>query len=358
MKKLKSLFCFAVAALLTGTTAISNSNNNKNIMNQNVEKIEEVQREGERLFTIHYYRDDNYYDDWDLWFWKDGGSGSAVKFTNKEDYGVNAQIDLNSDEYVGSTKFYFIVRRGDWEKKDATDKDRELEIDESMTDIYLYNDFDGYYTTIDNPIHKEHIARYNVSQEQTKAQLKYSFTTDGTTYNFETMKINFGAIIHKDVFDQIKILNNGAGLKIKEVGIAIAKHSSLESKGIVNIVRAFKDSRDDVMKVVCSYYSGEDGDGLSSMQMTDENGTAKEGNYYIFTANLDYSNYVNDVNILNETIDAVAYIKYSDYRYSFLQIKSCSIISLAKAYTDSESFSSFNEYVQGSLTALATLNNN
>ena len=92
--------------------------------------IFKIQKEGERLFTMHYYTDDNYYDDWDLWFWKDGGSGSAVKFTNKEDYGVNAQIDLNSDEYVGSTKFYFIVRRGNWEKKDATDKNRELEINE------------------------------------------------------------------------------------------------------------------------------------------------------------------------------------------------------------------------------------
>ena len=45
MKKLKTLFCFAVATLLTGATAISNSNhNNKNVMNQNVEKIEEVQK--------------------------------------------------------------------------------------------------------------------------------------------------------------------------------------------------------------------------------------------------------------------------------------------------------------------------
>ena len=75
--------------------------------------------------TVHYQRPGADYDLWNLWLWRNLGTGSdsdvnkdGVKFTGSDDFGKVVTVDIdNMDKYenVG-----IIVRKGEWAAKDVT----------------------------------------------------------------------------------------------------------------------------------------------------------------------------------------------------------------------------------------------
>jgi len=75
--------------------------------------------------TVHYQRPSADYDTWNLWLWRNVGTGTdaevnkdGVKFTGDDDFGKVVTVEINNmDKYenVG-----IIVRKGEWAAKDVT----------------------------------------------------------------------------------------------------------------------------------------------------------------------------------------------------------------------------------------------
>lgn len=395
MKKLKTLFCFAVATLLTGATAISNSNHNKNVMNQNAEKIEKVQKEGEeavattRTLRFHYHRNNNDYDGWNLWFWEVDKEGASYSFTS-DGYGVYAEIELNKIFGSTATEFGFIIRKStddnEWENREwysySPDNwsadNRYLTISQSLEntihDVYFYQtDPYAHYNNADDVAgtwYVQMMARNAIAKESTKAQLKYSFdvSTEGesTKYTFYNMKMNLGAIIPKTKIDDLE----ASRIAIVEYGVALAKNSVLSNNGISitdAMIAKEKEARNNLtngttnnsysyVNVVSKAYSSSDPE---RFYYTDSSGIAKEGDHVIFNANLSFDN---EGQFRHSSVTAVAYFKFDikidseDKVYelfTFLNPKNCSIPSLAMEYVKSGIFSNFDQYVQESLIALS-----
>ena len=184
-------------------------------------------------------------------------------------------------------------------------------------------------------------AAYAISQLNTKAQLKYSFNVkEDQTIDFVNMKLNFGAIIKKSLVDS---LASSAKKAVVKYGVAVAQKSKLGDTTISDAV--IKNSS--YVKVVSADYNGG-----TKLQKTNEDGTAIEGDYVIFNANLIYINPVQ----YNTVISAVAYFLLADDTYVFLQERSCSVASLAQEYTKSDGFSRYSEIIQKSLNTLAEVN--
>ncbi|MDD6250554.1 MAG: hypothetical protein PUA88_05960 [Bacillales bacterium] len=184
-------------------------------------------------------------------------------------------------------------------------------------------------------------AAYAISQLNTKAQLKYSFNVkEDQTIDFVTMKLNFGAIIKKSLVDS---LASSVKKAIVKYGVAVAQKSKLGDTTISDAV--IKNSS--YVKVVSADYNG----GID-LQKTNENGTAIDGDYVIFNANLIYINPVQ----YNTVITAVAFFALKDGSYVFLQERSCSVASLAQEYIESDGFSGYNELIKKSLNTLAEVN--
>jgi pullulanase len=86
----------------------------------------------DRTVVVHYWRPDGDYAGWNLWVWNDGGQGRSVPFAAGKD---DAVARFNADE--GVARLGFIVRKGEWERKDI-DQDRFIELKpRGRTEIWL-----------------------------------------------------------------------------------------------------------------------------------------------------------------------------------------------------------------------------
>ena len=72
------------------------------------------------VIKLHYNRPDGNYENWSVWFW--APTGVAVQFA-EEDGEMVATYEVEA----GATNVGYIVRLGDWEKKDV-DKDQFIDV--------------------------------------------------------------------------------------------------------------------------------------------------------------------------------------------------------------------------------------
>ncbi|MBM4100084.1 MAG: type I pullulanase [Planctomycetes bacterium] len=79
----------------------------------------------DRIVVLHYARLDGDYDGWNAWAWPEGKDGAAFRFDGGDAFGRFAVIPLPKGEKVA--RVGFIVRKGDWERKDF-DGDRFIEV--------------------------------------------------------------------------------------------------------------------------------------------------------------------------------------------------------------------------------------
>jgi pullulanase len=98
----------------------------------------------EAVLTVHYYRYDGVYDEWNLWVWPIGGEGKGFAFRDKDASGfVTAAIGA---EITQSDEYGVIVRRSepgnDWAEKD-TNPDRFTKAKE----IWIMQGDETIYTT-------------------------------------------------------------------------------------------------------------------------------------------------------------------------------------------------------------------
>ncbi|MBM7584128.1 pullulanase [Bacillus pakistanensis] len=73
---------------------------------------------------LHYYRNDEKYEDWNLWIWNPGKEGRRVNFTGVDEFGKVAEFTLSDPD--GIQKLGFILRKSvngnDWAEKEFNDR--------------------------------------------------------------------------------------------------------------------------------------------------------------------------------------------------------------------------------------------
>ena len=100
--------------------------------------------EGQIQVNLHYHRFDENYTGWNVWFWPDGGEGTANSFTGEDDYGK--VVTYNVDASAG--KLGFIIRLNEWEAKDVED-DRYIDLSlakDGVLDVYILQADSTIYT--------------------------------------------------------------------------------------------------------------------------------------------------------------------------------------------------------------------
>lgn len=82
------------------------------IIKKQAPKADTVQP-GITTVKVHYFREDNNYEGWNLWVWDKGnnGDGSVYEFIGQDEDGVFAVIEMPTTSAVG-----VIVRTNDWAK--------------------------------------------------------------------------------------------------------------------------------------------------------------------------------------------------------------------------------------------------
>lgn len=99
-----------------------------------------VKAEEELILKLHYHREDENYDGWDVWLWEDGADGAGYAF-EEEDGEMVATMVITP----GVTSVGFIVRTEDWTKD--IDADQFIDISEMVSGtvhIYVESGVEGY----------------------------------------------------------------------------------------------------------------------------------------------------------------------------------------------------------------------
>lgn len=126
--------------------------------NGNVEYVASVDTEGNRTLetreaqtafedvtmTLHYYRFDSNYTNWDIWAW--AAEGNGYPFTDEDSYGVYGAAHIGAVD--SGTNIGFIVRRPDWSEKDW-DGDRFVDKffinADGLVDVYVISGQERVY---------------------------------------------------------------------------------------------------------------------------------------------------------------------------------------------------------------------
>lgn len=144
---------------------------------------------------IHYKRIDGNYEGWNLWVWADGKDGKEVEFTQEDDYGKIARVEI---EAVGKTGFIVKKVDGDniWSAKDV-DSDRFIDKfnDQGVAEVWLMEgDPEVSYTKLDGTI-QDKFKDVHITGLQT---IKFTTSTPFTTEELETIQVK-GYTIEKVV---------------------------------------------------------------------------------------------------------------------------------------------------------------
>lgn len=110
--------------------------------------------EGKKASTlvIHYFRYDQEYTKWAIWLWPEGGNGAEYAFTDTDDYGVYASIDVSSGSYASVTKAGILIKDSSWNKDVAVDRYIDLtKGEEEVLNIYLVQEDTKIGYSLDDP---------------------------------------------------------------------------------------------------------------------------------------------------------------------------------------------------------------
>lgn len=100
--------------------------------------------EGEIQVNLHYHRFDENYTGWNVWFWPNGGDGTANNFAGEDDFGK--VVSYNVDASAG--KLGFIIRLNEWEAKDI-ENDRYIDLADAkdgVLDVFIIQSDATVYT--------------------------------------------------------------------------------------------------------------------------------------------------------------------------------------------------------------------
>lgn len=94
--------------------------------------VMDVRAAGDLVLKLHYNREDENYDGWDVWLWEEGKDGAGFPFAEE-----NGEMVATKVITPGTTSVGFIVRTADW-KKDV-DEDQFIDISEMVSGtVHIY----------------------------------------------------------------------------------------------------------------------------------------------------------------------------------------------------------------------------
>ncbi len=92
------------------------------------------------VLKIHYHREDEDYEPWDVWLWEEGKEGAGYAFEE-----VDGEMVATMQTTPGTTSVGFIIRTEDWSKD--VDADQFIDISEMVSGtahIYVESGVEGY----------------------------------------------------------------------------------------------------------------------------------------------------------------------------------------------------------------------
>lgn len=90
---------------------------------------------------LHYHRKDGKYEGWNVWMWDEGGDGLAYDFKKE-----GKDMIATKDVAPGAAKVGFIIRKGEWEKKDF-DSDQFIDLSDMVSgtvDVFVESGKEGF----------------------------------------------------------------------------------------------------------------------------------------------------------------------------------------------------------------------
>lgn len=102
--------------------------------------------------VVHYFRYDQDYSKWAVWLWPNGGNGAEYKFTDTDDFGAVATIDISTASYANVTKAGILIKDGNWNKDVGSDRYIDLSKHENgVVNIYLVQEDSNIGYSINDP---------------------------------------------------------------------------------------------------------------------------------------------------------------------------------------------------------------
>lgn len=205
---------------------------------------------------VHYGgREDNNYDNWNLWIWEEGADGQKVDFRGEDDFGKIAVYQTTNTP----AKIGFIVRKGDWEAKDV-ESDRFAEMKGETTEIwitsgveeFLYEAPEGFASYDFSGQEKERLAVYE-KEDALKLNIHY-YRQDGTYEGSEAMGFksenapgsypyvetdDFGAVYHIGLAGEDKEGEYGFNLYVDGTADAAVSRKIDLSKAVDNVLDVY-----------------------------------------------------------------------------------------------------------------------
>ena len=117
-----------------------------NFIDEKVEGEQLVEDSLTPYIRLVYEREDENYDNWNIWVWNTGVQDDQIDFIEIKDGKAIGEINIGPEiQEVG-----FIIRKGDWEGKDV-DKDRFISVSTSdpITKVYVKSGEEEFFTVPD-----------------------------------------------------------------------------------------------------------------------------------------------------------------------------------------------------------------
>ena len=140
-KSISSMFfsvCLAMILIFTSSMPVS-ATQGEAVMSKGIE--------GKVAITLHYYRFDNQYENWDIWSW--APEGVAFALDGEDEFGKKGIITF--DNVSKDTQIGFIVRKSDWSQKEGNSDrfvDKTKLKSDGTGDIYIIEGIETVYTTL------------------------------------------------------------------------------------------------------------------------------------------------------------------------------------------------------------------
>ena len=265
-------------------------------------------------------------------------SNSTTNIWAKRDANDNSKLNIRL--YKNATNGGSITLK-------TTSPVREIKIAHNGGDKLVVNNMtqsnskDGVYTyTFDTPTSEIKIQSIGASDRIDITSIAIPHTSVVENYNIEKLVVRFGALISKELWDQLE--------NVTSFGVYVATKENLDELGLSgeNRLKTYLKENAQVSEKINKVESTN----LADLAVVDENGkVAENGSYYMFNAlvNIPTAHF-------NSQLAAVAYVKLNDQTI-FLNERVSSAVEEAKYYLNNSS--SLSEDVMGALKYIASYEN-
>ena len=221
----------------------------------NFENVVQVKAAGTTLIVHYGGREDNDYDNWNLWIWEEGADGQTVTFRAEDDFGkIAVYQSTNAPKKIG-----FIVKKGEWEAKDV-ETDRFAQMNGGTTEIwvtsakeeFVYGAPDGHSSYDFESQEKERLTVYD-KEEALKLNVHY-YREDGIYEGSEVLgwknenspgsypmtgTDDFGAVYHIGLQGEDAQGEYGMNLYVNGMADAVKQRTIDLSKAVNNVLDVY-----------------------------------------------------------------------------------------------------------------------